>query len=148
MKVSTKGRYGLRALVDLAVHSCEGQVSLAEIAKRQKISLNYLEQVFAVMRRAGFVKSVKGFQGGYMLAMEPESITVDMVVTVLEGEFRIVDDSIFEVDEQDALRLAVKELVWDPINTKVGEYIHSTTLKDICQDYQTRQTDSMIMYYI
>ncbi len=148
MKVSTKGRYGLRALVDLAVHSSEGQVSLAEIARRQKISLNYLEQVFAVMRRAGFVKSIKGFQGGYMLAMEPENITVDMVVTALEGEFRIVDDSIFQEDKLDTLRLAVMELVWEPINTKVLEYIRSTTIKKICQDYLNRQTDTLDMFYI
>ena len=148
MKISTKERYGLRALIDLAIHSYEGQVSLASIAERQMISLNYLEQVFAVLRRAGFVKSIKGFQGGYMLAMDPEDVTVDMVVTALEGEFRIVDESIFEDNYQDAIRMAVKELVWDEVNNKVGEYVQSTTLKDICFEYQSRQTEVSNMYYI
>lgn len=71
MKISTKGRYGLRALVDLASHSTSEAVSLASVANRQKISVNYLEQVFATLRKAGLVKSIKGPQGGYMLAMKP-----------------------------------------------------------------------------
>ncbi len=148
MKVSTKGRYGLRALLDLAIHSTQGQVSLAGIAERQKISLNYLEQVFAVLRRAGLVKSIKGFQGGYILAMEPEKITVDMVVTALEGEFRIVDDTILEDSENDYIRLAVKELVWDKINEQVGNYIKKTTLKDLCLEYESMNHENGNMYYI
>lgn len=148
MKISTKGRYGLRALLDLAMHSSEGQVSLANIAERQKISLNYLEQVFAVMRRAGLVKSIKGFQGGYMLALEPEKITVDMVVSALEGEFHIVDDSIFVDSQNDSIRLAVKELVWDRINEQVGNYIQSTTLRDLCREYERRNIGNLDIYYI
>ena len=148
MKISTKGRYGLRALLDLAIHSKEGQVSLSGIAERQMISQNYLEQVFAVMRRAGLVKSIKGFQGGYMLAMEPEKITVDMVVTALEGEFRIIDDSVVEDNINDPIRLAVKELVWDRINEQVGSYLKSTTLKDLCLEYERKIMENNTMYYI
>lgn len=148
MKVSTKGRYGLRSLLDLAIHQKDGQVSLSSIAERQKISLNYLEQVFAVLRRAGLVKSIKGFQGGYILAMEPEEITVDMVITALEGDFRIVDDSVFNDGHCDPIRLAVKQLVWDQINNKVEEYIQNTTLKDLCLEYERLNEDNMNMYYI
>lgn len=148
MKISTKGRYGLRALLDLAIHSGEGQVSLSSIAKRQNISLNYLEQVFSVLRRAGVVKSIKGFQGGYMLAMEPEKITIDQVITALEGEFRIVDDSILEDIEHDPIRAAIKELVWDRINEQVSQYTKNTTLQDLCQEYEKRQENTISMYYI
>ncbi len=148
MKISTKGRYGLRALLDLAIHSVEGQVSLSGISERQNISQNYLEQVFAVMRRVGLVKSVKGYQGGYLLAMEPEKITIDMVITALEGEFRIVDDSIMEDSSDDPIRLAVKELVWDKINEQVGSYIKKTTLKDLCIEYESKNFKNSNMYMI
>ncbi len=148
MKISTKGRYGLRALLDLAINSREGQVSLASIANRQNISVNYLEQVFSVMRRAGLVKSIKGFQGGYILAMAPEEITIDQVITALEGNFRIVDDSIFNSMTDDPIRAVVKELVWDRINEQVSQYTMKTTLQDLCQEYENRQANIINMYYI
>ena len=75
MKVSTRGRYGLRALVDMTIHSNNAPVSLVQVANRQKISLNYLEQVFGTLRKAGIVVSVKGAGGGYKLARDAESIT-------------------------------------------------------------------------
>lgn len=148
MKISTKGRYGLRALLDLAVHQGEGQVSLASIADRQNISQNYLEQVFGVMRRAGLVQSVKGFQGGYMLANKPENITVDMIVTALEGEFQIVDSAIFKESQEDSIRLAVKELVWDRIQERVLQYTNNTTLQDLFKEYEKRNASNSNMYYI
>ena len=148
MKISTKGRYGLRALLDLAVHQGEGQVSLTSIAERQNISQNYLEQVFGVLRRAGLVQSIKGSQGGYMLAMKPEDITVDMAVTALEGEFRIVDECIFRGEQNDSIRLAVKELVWDRINKQVLQYTENTTLQDLCLEYEKRNASNLDMYYI
>ena len=80
MKVSTKGRYGLRALVDMAANSQEGPISLIQTAKRQNISLNYLEQVFGVLRKAGIVVSVKGAGGGYKLAKSAECITVKEIL--------------------------------------------------------------------
>lgn len=92
MRISTKGRYGLRALVDLASHAQEDAVSLVHVAQRQKVSLNYLEQVFATLRKAGIVKSQKGAQGGYMLARRPEEIKVGEILGALEGSFSIVDE--------------------------------------------------------
>ena len=92
MKISTKGRYGLRALVDLAVHDNGEPIALASIAQRQKLSLNYLEQVFSVLRKAEIVKSLKGVHGGYCLAKKADDITVKEVLEVLEGKFSIVDE--------------------------------------------------------
>ena len=78
MKLSTKGRYGLRAMVDLALHYDEGYISLRHIAERQEISEGYLEQVFAMLKKEGLVRSARGAQGGYKLSYRPEDITVGM----------------------------------------------------------------------
>jgi len=146
MKVSTKGRYGLRALVDLAYHCVDGHVSLVQIAERQKISLNYLEQVFSTLRKAGIVNSVKGAQGGYVLAIEPKDITVGEILRVLEGEFNIVDD----LDQnQSANQTAIKRLVWEPINSEVRRYIYSTKLNDLVREHRMlNELSDENMYYI
>ena len=88
MKISTKGRYGIRALIDLAVNSTNGHVSLVNIANRNQISVHYLEHVFSSLKRGGIVKSVKGAQGGYVLADKPENITVAQMILALEGRLQ------------------------------------------------------------
>ena len=85
MKLSTKGRYGLRALADLAANAQDGPVSLSETSGRQKISLNYLEQIFGKLSRAGIVTGVKGAGGGYKLARDMDQITAGEVLRALEG---------------------------------------------------------------
>lgn len=148
MKVSTKGRYGLRALVDLTVYSTDNHVSLVSIAERQKISLNYLEQVFATLRKAGIVKSIKGAQGGYILADSPENIKVSNIIRVLEGDFNIIDESIYEDGHIDAIQMAVKTLVWDKINESVNYYLDHTTLDDLANEYRRLNDIVPVMYYI
>lgn len=134
MKISTKGRYGLRALVDLALNSCGGPVSLIQVAERQELSLNYLEQMFSSLRKAGIVKSQKGAKGGYILAAKPEEILVGDVLTVLEGPFSIVDDA-RPARERDAIQRAIHELVWRPIDESVNGYLNQLTLAElICQE--------------
>ena len=93
MKISTKGRYGIRALIDLAVNSTNGHVSLVNIANRNQISVHYLEHVFSSLKRGGIVKSVKGAQGGYVLADKPENITVAQMILALEGSYSIEPES-------------------------------------------------------
>ena len=85
MKISTKGRYGLRMMTDLAVYYDQGLVPLKEIAARQEISEKYLEQIMMQLNRSGLVRSVRGAQGGYTLARPPREITVGMVLRVMEG---------------------------------------------------------------
>ena len=85
MKLSTKGRYGLRAMIDLASHEEEGAVSIASISERQNISESYLEQLVRPLRKAGFIESVRGAGGGYVLAKPADSISVGDVLRVLEG---------------------------------------------------------------
>lgn len=148
MKVSTKGRYGLRAMVDLAVHSSETHVSLVSIATRQKISLNYLEQVFSSLRKSGLVKSIKGSQGGYSLSKPARDTKISEILTVLEGEFSIVDEGIYEGSEADHIRMAVKELLWDKINANVIKLLEETTLEDLADEYRRLNNEFPDMYYI
>ena len=146
MKVSTKGRYGLRALVDLAVNSTDRHVSLVEIANRQNISLNYLEQVFGTLRKAGIVKSIKGAQGGYILSDKPENIKALQIITILEGEFSIVDEDTDQ--KQDSIQLAIKSLVWDKINENVIYFLENTTLEDLVNEHKRLNDEDVYMYFI
>ena len=91
MKISTKGRYSVTALYELALRYGEGAVSLKSIATSQGLSENYLEQLMAPLRRAGIVKSVRGAQGGYMLARDPKEITIGEIITTVEGPIALVD---------------------------------------------------------
>ena len=139
MKVSTRGRYGLRALVDMTIHSNNAPVSLVQVANRQKISLNYLEQVFGTLRKAGIVVSVKGAGGGYKLARDSESITVKEVLEALEGTFSIIDR--IPGEEQDAVQEAIEKLVWSRIDETVNTFLEQKTLKmltDVVSKYLTK----------
>ncbi|TAH64494.1 MAG: Rrf2 family transcriptional regulator [Anaerolineaceae bacterium] len=144
MKVSTKGRYGLRAMIDLALYSKCDLVPLASIAERQDISKSYLEQVFSALRKAGLVKSIKGAQGGYMLSSDLESITVGMILRALEGDLSVVpmEDSA----PTNRIESYVRDKIWKEIDEKVFSYIDGITLKDIIDDYL--KMDPAPMYYI
>lgn len=147
MKISTKGRYGLRALVDLAANGDNTTVSLVSVAQRQKISLNYLEQVFATLRKAGIVKSVKGAQGGYILSKKPEEICLGEILTALEGRFSIVDEPESEKAD-DNLRKTLNEMVWDRINDSVNEFLEKRTLAELVENYKRLNVQEGNMYYI
>lgn len=148
MKISTKGRYGLRALVDLASHTRDCAISLVNVAQRQKISLNYLEQVFATLRKAGIVRSVKGAQGGYMLAKDPAELTVGEIITALEGKFSIIDEAHEGGEQKDYVQQSIQEMVWDRINTSVNTYLDETTLEQLVEQYEKLNQDEVMMYYI
>ncbi len=91
MRLSTRGRYGTRLMVDLAQHYAEGPIPLAEIAKRQDLSAKYLEQLIILLKRAGLIRSVRGRRGGYVLARKPEEISVGEIVETLEGKLAVAD---------------------------------------------------------
>jgi Rrf2 family protein len=151
MKISTKTRYGLRALVDLAAHSAGEQVALIHIAKRQDLSVNYLEQVFSLLKKAGIVRSVKGAQGGYMLAKDPAKITVGDIIRAIEGEICLVD----EEPPSESVSLILKNMqqciwdnVWKKMTESVLEVIDHITLEELMKEYQVLHIDDNIMYYI
>ncbi len=144
MRVSTKGRYGLRAMIDLALYSKNDLVSLASIAERQDISKSYLEQVFSALRKAGLVKSIKGAQGGYVLSTEAENITVGMILRALEGDLSVVpveDDVV-----TNRIESYIRDNIWNKIDEKVFLFVDEVTLKDITDDYLAK--DPAPMYYI
>jgi len=146
MKISTKGRYGLRAMVDLAVYSTREHVSLNNIAERQMISVNYLEQVFSVLRNAGLVKSVKGAQGGYILADEPSKIHVGSILRALEGELSVIE---YESSEcRNMIQACLKEMIWDRMNECLNGMVDSITLEDLANDYRRLNGLDAITYYI
>ncbi len=144
LKVSTKGRYGLRAIIDLIINSNGENIPLITIAERQDISKNYLEQVFSALRKAGIVKSTKGAQGGYYLADKPSNITVGDVLRVLEGDLSVVSS---DLDDQDnPIEECISRNVWEKVDSKVNEIIDSITLEDLVNEY--RNDSNTLMYYI
>jgi Rrf2 family cysteine metabolism transcriptional repressor len=147
MKLSTNSRYGLRAMVDLAANYMGAPVSLSAIAARQHISESYLEHLFAMLRKAGFVKSAKGAQGGYIPAEEPELVRAGDILRVLEGGLEITDDSpVYR--PTDPVKRCIKEHVWDKVNGRIAQALDSVTLGYLAEKYRRMRGDAQTMYYI
>ncbi len=142
MKISTKGRYGLRAVMDLCLNSNGDYVSLISIAERQNISKNYLEQVFSALRKTGIVKSVKGSQGGYLLNGKTSEVTIGNILRALEGDLSVVK----EEQSSSKIEMCIKMNLWDKIDQKLYQIIDNMTLEDLINEYN-KGADSM-MYYI
>lgn len=136
MKLSTKGRYGLRALVDLAVYSEERPVSISEIAKRQDISIRYLEQLLAKLKKAGIVKSIRGAQGGYLMAKSIEEVSVGDVLRILEGDLVLVECTELTGASKSCIgsRYCVTKSVWKKINDSIEQAVDSILLKDLVDE--------------
>ena len=135
MKLSTKGRYGIHAMYDLAQFGSETPQPIKSIAERQNIPEAYLEQLIGQLRRSGLVKSVRGAQGGYLLARSPAEITVGEVLRTLEGELAVVDCLM----EEDACHKACScptRVVWKKLRDGLNEIVDGITLQDMLDDYQ------------
>lgn len=150
MRLSTRGHYGLKAMFDLALHYGSEPIPLKSVAKRQNISDNYLEQLISVLRKAGLVKSVRGAQGGYMLARHPEEITVGEIIRVLEGPIAPVD-CVSEVDPVDCDQsdCCITRTVWARVRDSIAEVLDSISLADMCRDAEkVKKSREYYMYYI
>ncbi|MCD8231366.1 MAG: Rrf2 family transcriptional regulator [Clostridiales bacterium] len=147
MRFSKKSRYGLTALIDLSVYSRSGHVALSSIAQRNGISVQYLEQVFGALRRAGIVKSVKGPQGGYLLNWPARCITVAAVVEALEGSYHLADEK-SSGETGNAAAAAIQTQVVDAVNQKMDELLQNITLEDLEREYTDYQANNEMMYYI
>ncbi|WP_322904599.1 cysteine metabolism transcriptional regulator CymR [Paenibacillus campi] len=139
MKISTKGRYGLTIMMELASRFGEGPTSLKSIAEKNQLSEHYLEQLIAPLRNAGLVKSIRGAYGGYILSREPETVTAGEIIRVLEGPISVVDFT----DED----VAAKRHLWLQIRDAIASVIDSTTLKDLIS-YQDEGAEDNYMFYI
>jgi Rrf2 family protein len=131
MKISTKGRYALRMLLDLAVNGNEGYTALRDVAERQNISKKYLEQIVPVLHKAEILVTTRGFQCGYRLAKDPENITVGEVLRLTEGNLAPV--VCLETEHNTCKRAGecVTLHIWEGLQTVITDYLNSITLRDM-----------------
>lgn len=131
MKISTKGRYALRMLLDLAQHSAEGYVALKDIAERQDISKKYLEQIVPLLNKSGLLRTNRGYQGGYMLAKSAEQYTVGEILRVTEGDLCPV--ACLQYEKNDCPRAAdcMTLFVWKGLYKSITDYLDGISLQDI-----------------
>ena len=135
MKLSTKGRYGLRAMVDLVVHSEEEPVSIASIAARQHISESYLEQLIAKLKKAGLVTSVRGALGGYIPSRKAESISVGDVLRALEGSLDPVDcPGLADEKGCGGADVCVTKDVWKRIKDSINRTVDEIKISDLVRE--------------
>jgi len=144
MKISTRGRYGVRLLIDLAEHAADTHIALFNVAQRQNISVRYLEQVAVILRRAGFIRSIKGASGGYTLARPAEDIGIGEVLRVLEGDMLVVDPPL-PSQRENRLQRCIRQVVFDRLNERVAAVVDSKTLASLMG---TVDPDDSYMYFI
>lgn len=137
MKLSTKGRYGVKAMVDLAINYGEAPVSIKTISKRQEISEYYLEQLFSPLRKAKLIRSIRGAQGGYVLNKEPKDIKVSDIMYVLEGPIEIAD--CIDGVACNNVDCCATRMLWKKIKESIDEVMEGITLQDIVNDYKEIQ---------
>lgn len=147
MKLSTKGRYGTRALLDLALHSKEEPVLLRDIAHRQQISLSYLEQLIAPLKAGGLVRSVRGIKGGISLAKHAEEIRLSEVIHLLEGTTAPVD-CVNDPNLCDRSGFCVTRDIWSELKTAIDGVLGSTTLHDLVERHKQKKQTEQAMYHI
>ena len=133
MKISTKGRYALRMMLELAKNQGDKPVSIKEIAAKQDISEKYLEQIIAVLNKAGYVKSVRGPQGGYMLTKMPKDYTTGMILRLTEGSLAPVECLEYEENTCPRKDTCVTLKVWKKIDEAVKDVVDNITLDDLLQ---------------
>jgi Rrf2 family cysteine metabolism transcriptional repressor len=138
MKISTKGRYGLTIMIELAKNRGKGPVSLKTIAQNNDLSEHYLEQLASPLRNAGLIKSIRGAYGGYMLAKEPENITAGDIIRVLEGPIMLVEGIENEQPAQQEL--------WMRITNAIKEVLDNTTLNDLSTADQNEVQEGYMFY--
>ncbi|MCL2674208.1 MAG: Rrf2 family transcriptional regulator [Defluviitaleaceae bacterium] len=140
MKISTKGRYGLLAMIDIAAHQSQGSVSLRSVAQRTNLSENYLEQLLSTLRKAGLVTSTRGAQGGYVLARSPDSITMGDILRELEGSMSPV--GCLEPSEASEATpkcdSCVTRPVWEKLYNSLNNILDNTKLSDLAGEYSTQ----------
>jgi len=144
LKISTKGRYGLRAFIDLACYGAEEPVSISSISARQEISERYLEQLMAKLKKAGLVESTRGAGGGYRLGRPAEEISVGDVLRVLEGSLEAAQCSGME-DESACENhdICVTKYVWKRINDSITQAVDTMMLDQLIEESRKKQKEKM-----
>lgn len=144
MKISTKGRYALRLMLDLAIYDTGEPISLKDVAKRQAISEKYLEQIISVLNRGGLVKSVRGSQGGYTLRKQPQDITVGDILRLTEGDLAPVSCVGKDPDDCDRRGSCVTVYVWNKLSNAISDVVDNITLQNLV-DESAAKADSYVI---
>jgi Rrf2 family protein len=147
MKLSTKGRYGTRALLDLALHEGEGLILLKDVARRQEVSLPYLEHLIAPLIAAGLVMSTRGARGGVSLLKPPSEIKLSEVVQLLEGSIAPVD-CVNNPDVCHRSAFCVTRDIWTEMKTAMSQVLDSTTIQDLVERQRQKGQPETEMYHI
>ncbi len=147
MKLSTRGQYGTRALLELALHYGEGPVPLKDIARRQQISLQYLEHLITPLVAAGIVLSIRGPKGGVSLAKPPEAIRLSEVIRLLEGSIAPVE-CVNNPEICSRSKLCVTRDIWSELKEAMDGVLESTTLQDLAERHKKKEQPESAMYHI
>jgi Rrf2 family cysteine metabolism transcriptional repressor len=147
MKISTKIRYGARAMLELASHYGEGPIELKEIAKKEDISLKYLEQVINSLRTAGLVKSIRGSKGRYSLAKPPSEICMYDVVETLEGPLNLLE-CLHDSKVCQKVPSCVTRDIWKEVSDAISKIFYSVTLEDMVNRKKEKEGSDSAMYQI
>lgn len=139
MILSTKGRYGLKAIFELSVNYGTGPIPLKKISKKYDISENYLEQLFAKLKKKGYIDTVRGPQGGYLLAKDPKEITVGMILRTLEGDITASECINKEVCSRESI--CATRIIFEKIEKSINDVIDSITLADMYREHMKIVTE-------
>lgn len=145
MKISTKGRYALRMMLDLAEHQNDGYVALKDIAQRQNVSKKYLEQIVPILNKSDILRTNRGFQGGYRLAKTPDKYTVGEILRATEGSLSPVACLDHEPIECERSGECPTLPVWQGLYKVINEYLDSITLQDILNQQKERASNNYII---
>ena len=144
MKISTKGRYALRLMLDLASNDSGTPIRLKDVAKRQGISEKYLEQIISILNKAGFVRSVRGPQGGYSLSRTPADYTVGMILRLTEGSLCPVDCAAEENGSCDREDTCVTRMLWKKLDDAISSVVDHVSLEELLSWQNARADDCVI----
>ena len=147
MKLSTKGRYGTRALLELALRQDEEPILLKDIAQRQQISLQYLEHLVAPLITGGIIRSTRGAKGGVSLVKPPEQVKLSEVIQLLEGSLAPAD-CVNNPEVCNRSELCVTRDIWGELKKAMDGILESTTLQDLVERHQRKEHPEEVMYYI
>ena len=138
MKISTKGRYALRMLLDLALHQQDGFIALKDIAARQNISKKYLEQIVPILNKSNILQANRGFQGGYRLVNPPSASSVGSILRLTEGSLTPIACLDWNPEGCERRNDCMTLPMWQGLSNVIADYLDNITLQDIIDDYQAR----------
>ena len=144
MRISTKGRYAIRLMLDLAANDAGEPIRLKDVARRQSISEKYLEQIISILNKAGYVRSIRGPQGGYILSRKPEDYTVGMILRLTEGSLSPVECAEEDGSPCEREESCVTRILWQKLNDAINNVVDHITLEELLGWQEARSDDYVI----